>query len=291
MNFRHYEIFQAVAETGNFRIAAEKLFLTQSAVSHAIKELETRTGSPLFDRHARGVRLTGSGRLLLEEVTPLLAAARALESRLDRLEEQAPVLIASSITIATFILPSVLKELQSRRPEAQIRVQVVSAAAAAGILRQGKAELALVEGAVPAGPFQIFPFAAYSLQAVCAPEYRAAGKTLTPQAFCAEKLLLREPGSAVRETLESALCLMGVQPRPCWCSVNSGALRAAAEAGLGIAVLPEELVQDQLVQGSLAPVSVEGLSLRNEMSALRHRGQALSAPVLELLSLLKGYES
>ena len=105
MNLRHLEILEAVARAGTFTGAAQKLFLTQSAVSHAVAELERQAGAPLFDRMPRGVRLTPCGTLLLEEARGILAACRELEGRLAGLEEEAPVQLVSSITIASFPLP------------------------------------------------------------------------------------------------------------------------------------------------------------------------------------------
>ncbi|MRN27155.1 LysR family transcriptional regulator, partial [Romboutsia ilealis] len=67
MNIRHLEIIEAVEQTGTFTGAAKKLHLTQSAVSHAIAELEQQAGTALFDRLPRGVCLTSCGTMLLKE--------------------------------------------------------------------------------------------------------------------------------------------------------------------------------------------------------------------------------
>lgn len=91
MVFRHLEILEAVAETGTFTGAAKKLFITQSAVSHAIAELERQAGTELFERLPKGVRLTLCGALLLEEAGSILAACRNLDRRLPQLEENTPV--------------------------------------------------------------------------------------------------------------------------------------------------------------------------------------------------------
>ena len=109
MNVRHLEILEAIAQTGTFTGAAQKLYLTQSAVSHAMAELEQQTGTLLFERLPRGVRLTQCGLLLLEEAERMLAAFRNLEQRMSSLEDYASIRIASSITIASFHLPKVLK--------------------------------------------------------------------------------------------------------------------------------------------------------------------------------------
>lgn len=287
MTLRHYEILEAVARTGNFTRAAEELFITQSAVSHAVKELEQAVGMPLFDRTSRQVRLTRSGQLLLEESLPILAACRQLDARIDSLEQRAAIRLVSSITVASFYLPSLLNEYKKLQPDIPVSVQVVPAMQAVQILREGNADIALVEGALQTGPFCTKVFGAYTLLMVCSPDYPAAGKVLTIAELCAQKLLLREKGSASRDTLDSALYLSGYSVYPAWCSVNSTALLAAAKAGLGIAVLPDLLVQDALKEGTLASVTVPSLLLHNRMLALWHQDKYLGQPLLLLLSLMK----
>ncbi|MCH1982003.1 LysR family transcriptional regulator [Ruminococcus sp. OA3] len=286
MSLRHFLIFQTVAETGNFTKAASKLFITQPAVSLAIRELEARTGTVLFDRLGKRVQLTRSGRLLLEDVLPILAACEALEDRMDRLEGEAPIHIVSSITIAAFWLPSLLKTFQAQWPNVEVTVEVVSAANAMDILRLGKADLALIEGSRPQGCFSCRTFAAYALNAVCAPGYLCTSAPMDLGSFCSQSLLLREKGSAIRDVLDSMLLLAGHTVRPSWTSVNSLALIEAAKSGLGITVLPDLLIENSLRNGDLVRLSVDGLPLRSELSAIWHRDKYLNAPMKAFLTLL-----
>lgn len=284
MTLRHFEILRAVAETGNFTRAAERLYITQSAVSHAIRELEEKAGTALFDRLSKSVQLTKSGRLLLEEITPILSSCEALDERIRCLEQQAPLHIVSSITIAAFWLPKILNAFQKDWPDLRVNVDVVSAANAIDILRNGNADIALIEGAPPLGPFKCTLFAAYPLLVVCAPDYLITRKELTLQEFCSEKLLLREKGSAIRDTLDSVLYLSGHTAQPAWTSVNSLALIEAAKAGLGITILPDVLVSEPLAQGKLITLPVQDLLLGNEMYAVHHRDKYLTTPLRTLLS-------
>ncbi|WP_227011465.1 LysR family transcriptional regulator [Paenibacillus lutimineralis] len=287
MTLRHFEILRTVAETGNFTRAAEKLYITQSAVSHAIRELEDKTGTALFDRLSKSVQLTRSGGLLLEEIIPILSSCEALESRINGLEHRAPLHIVSSITIAAFWLPKILTAFQKDWPDIPIHVDVVSAANAIEILRNGKADIALVEGTAPQGPFKCTPLASYPLNIVCAPDYPSTNKELTLQEFCSEKLLLREKGSAIRDTLDSVLYLSGHTVQPVWTSVNSLALIEAAKAGLGITILPDVLVSESLSQGKLISISVQELVLNNELIAVHHRDKYLTSPLRTLLSYIE----
>lgn len=287
MTLRHFKIFKAVAEIGNFTKAAETLYITQSAVSHAIRELEERSGTVLFDRLSKSVQITKSGQLLLDEITPILSSCEALESHITCLEKQAPIHIVSSITIAAFWLPKILQNFSTRWPDISVNVEVVSAACAIEILRLGKADIALIEGAAPQGPFICTPFDSYPLQIVCSPDYPIRKKELSIEEFCSEKLLLREKGSAIRDTLDSVLYLSGHTVYPTWTSVNSLALIEAAKAGLGITVLPDVLVKDTLSDKKLIPLSIHKISLKNELIAVWHRDKYLTAPLKTLISLIK----
>ena len=286
MEVRQYRIFKEVAETGSFTKAAANLYITQSAVSHAVRDLEERAGTVLFDRLSKSIRITESGRLLLEEVTPILAACNALDSRIGSLEKKAPVHLVSSITIAAFYLPGILRSFEASWPGLPVTVEVVPAAAAVEVLRCGKADFALIEGAVPQGPFVCEAFDSYKMHILCAPGYLPVDKMLSMEEFCGERLLLREKGSAIRDTLDSTLYLAGYTAYPSWTSVNSTALIKAAEAGLGLTVLPDLLVGNELREERLLPVQAEGLELKNELLVIRHREKHMTAPLRSLLGLI-----
>ena len=138
MTLRHLYIFKTVTETNNFTKAAEKLYITQSAVSHAIRELEEYAQTALFDRLSKRVQLTRSGELLLEEILPVLAACESLDKRIKGLEKQAPIHVVSSITIAIHWLPNILVGFRKQWPGVTVQVEVVSAANALETLKSKK---------------------------------------------------------------------------------------------------------------------------------------------------------
>lgn len=288
MTFRHLEIFKTVVETGSFTKAAKKLFITQSAVSHAIHDLEEMTETPLFDRLGKSVRITKTGELLLQEAEPILTASKALGSRLHTLEKTAPIHIACNITIANFYLPALLQAFTKAFPHISVTVDVIPAAAAIGLLQSGKADLALIEGAMPQEPFSSEELGNYRLKAVCAPDYPIKKTTLTLAQLCRERLLLREPGSAIRDTLDSQLYLAGCTAYPAWRSVNDSALLAAAKAALGIAILPEPYVAEELKKQHLVELSVPDLVLENHMYVAWHRDKHLSKPLQALIEMSAG---
>ena len=288
MVFRHLEILEAVAETGTFTGAAKKLFITQSAVSHAIAELERQAGTELFERLPKGVRLTPCGALLLEEAGSILAACRNLDRRLPQLEENTPVNVVSSITIASFLLPQILNGLKSACPQLRVSVRVASANAAVELLKRGDADVAFWEGSVAPEEFGTIPLGAYRLCAACAPDFAAAQEKLGVRELCRYPLLLREPGSAIRDTFDHMLALHNQKAEPVWESVNSFALIKAAEAGLGITVLPEKLLQDSLLLKKLRVLAVEETEMENRMFALYHKDRYVPKTVRTMLAEISG---
>lgn len=284
MTLRHYQIFKTVAETNNFTKAAQKLYMSQSGVSHAIHEMEQRAGTILFDRLSKQVCLTKSGVLLLEEIIPILSSCEALEAHMTSLEKKAPIHIVSSITIASYWLPEILRKFEKEWENTPVEVEVVSAANAAARLHAGSADLALIEGIPPLGAYYCRTFSSYQLAVVCSGEYSKDKHTISIPQLCSERLLLREKGSAIRDTVDSTVYLSGYKVYPIWTSVNSMALIQAAIAGLGITILPEILVQEEIKKGTLVSLKVEDLELQNELTAVWHKNKYMTESFLSLLS-------
>lgn len=284
MNLRHLLIFKTVVDTGSFTKAAKQLFITQSGVSHAIRELEQQTNAVLFDRLSKAIILTPAGKLLLEKVIPILSLYHDLEKQIDVLEMSAPLKVVSSITIATFWLPKILKQFASSHPNIKVEVQVVSAKEALAVLECGEADLALVEGVVPPGPFIVIDFSSYQLNVLCAPDYFADNE-ITLKELCTHDLLLREKGSATRDIIDSCLYLRGLAAYPKWTSVNSKVLIEACKAGFGFAVLPTLLATEELKHGTLKTVETDEL-LYNKTKLLYHQEKYISEPLAKLIDII-----
>lgn len=105
MQYRQCFIFYTVAKEKSFTQAATKLFMTQSAISHAMKDLETEAGTALFERLHRKIELTAAGTALLATVTPLVEKFQQVEMQLQNLEQAAPLRLASCITYGEITLP------------------------------------------------------------------------------------------------------------------------------------------------------------------------------------------
>ena len=280
MTIRHMRIFLEVCRTMNVTRAAENLYMTQPAVSHVIAELEKEAGCPLFDRISRRIYLTEAGRIFLEKARQILELHEELSAGFPALTGQAPLRIGSGITIANFHLPTILRRCRRLDGFPSVRVTVDQAGRIEEALLNSELDVALIEGVVRHPHLIRQPFSSYDMAAFCAPSHPLATRSpLSLDDLLTAELLLREPGSAIRDAFDSALLLRDRCAEPAWTSVNSPALAAAAREGLGVAVLPACLTEADVAAGRLVRLEVEGLTLRNQNQLVVHRDKTITPPL------------
>ena len=280
---RHLELFSAVCSCGGVSAAARELGVSQPSVSQAVRDLEERIGTALFDRVSRRMDVTDAGRRLLDHAREVLDDLDELERAMG--EGGASVLrLASSITCGTCHLPRLLSELREREGGVEVRVRVEDSGSVERAVLANDVDLGLVEGLVHSDEVVAEPFARDELVVVGPPG--RAGRRLGVGDLVREPLVLRERGSGVRELLEAALTAHGLAVDPVWESVSTEAIRSAVEAGLGLSVLPADLVARDVAEGRLARLEVDGLELARDLLVIRHRRKAVSPAMAALLALM-----
>lgn len=279
MNFRLLKIFATVCASRGVTDAARALRMTQPGVTHAVKELEKECGLVLFDRLSRRLRLTEAGKLYLEKAQNLLEMCEELENFAPGLERQAPLRIGCCITIACFWLPGIVKRFE-RGGGWKAEIRVASASAVMDMLAANEIDLALYEGPDPHDPYLSIPFSSYSLTPVCPPGHSFAGRrNVGLDELLRERLLLREPGSAIRDVFDSFLRLRQLTARPMMTSVNSQALLRAVTGGMGVSILADVMARIYVRRGVVASFAVKEMRLKNEnrlvFHADKHRTEAM----------------
>lgn len=283
MTLRQLRIFRKICEEGSVTRAADALYLTQPAVSHALGQLEEELGTALFDRSGRSLLLTPQGGLLLEKAIRVLELYDNLEQSARGLERQAGLRVGSSITIANFWLPAMVKRYQAQC-DTPLQVEIDRASAVTEKLLRLELDVALIEGPIAQEELLAVPFSSYRLVAVCAPGHPFANQeTRTLEELSGETLLLRERGSAIRDALDSAMTLHGLSVRPAWTSVNSQALIRASGQGLGVSVLPDILAEEAVQAGTLRTVTLDCPELLTTNSIVCHRDRYQTGPMKAFL--------
>ena len=191
MDLRRMRIFQEVAHLGSFTKAAQRLYMSQPAVSKAIRELEEEIQTPLFERFPKKVILTPEGERFLKSVKSLFLQYDSLQEEISQLSAHAHLRIGSSITIANSSLCELLAQLQAEFNAMDVSIEVASSAAILTKLKENQLDIAYVEGMIPEEDFTHIPVAAYAIYAVTAPSFLAQHPLTCMQDFAALPLLLR----------------------------------------------------------------------------------------------------
>ena len=192
MDIRRFRIFQAVAQEKSFTKAAQKLYMTQPAVSKAIHELEEELQFPLFERFPKKTIMTPVGEQFLQQVQQLLQLYDSMKQDAASLQEASILQIGSSITIANELLCPLMKQLQQAYPKLQIRVTVASTSAILEQLQQHAIDIAFLEGVIQQDSLIVHPLSFYQLKAVCSPDFLVHHMVDKLNTLAELPLLLRE---------------------------------------------------------------------------------------------------
>lgn len=281
--------FARVAEEGSLSRAAKTLRLTQPAVSNQMSRLSSAVGEPLFTRHRHGVSLTEAGAELLPHARAVVRAmegATGLVAGLRGLETGA-VSVASSTTIASYLLPAILASYKREHPGIRANVFVGNTKEAVERLEAGGAEVALVEGLVDRMPpgIERHPIRLDEIVLVTLPQHPLAGRDLEPHELDGLKVVWRERGSGTREVAE--LALEGVRLENVLELVGSEAVKEAVAEGLGAAFLSRLVVEREARTGIFAATTVNAPGMTRSLTLLRPSSELLSRACRAFLKVLE----
>ncbi|MGH9943066.1 MAG: LysR family transcriptional regulator [Pyrinomonadaceae bacterium] len=289
MELSQLRSFRCVAETLNFTRAAERLHLTQAAVSHQIKALERELGEPLFIRAKRGVKLSQAGKAALEYVERILDEVDALREQVSgRGRVQAGRVRAAAATQAFVHLFAGLFEQFMRanpRIELSFRTTVSTEQTVADILN-GTAEVGFASLPVYSPALQVTELFEDELLLVVGRTHRLARqRAASVEEVERERLILFERGASIRRATDEFFKLVGARPALALESNDTYFVKLMVEHGVGISLLPSWAVRDEVAAGRLAQLRIEGHHLRRSV-AMVSLGQFQPSPTRAFLAFM-----
>ena len=275
MDTRQLAAFCAVVERGSFSQAAERLGVTQPAVSLQIRALEQRLGRQLLDRSGRRVEPTEAGRRLYRSAQRMLALEeQLLEDVASGTEGEltGTLQIGASTGPAAIVVPLLLCEFQRESPSVKVALTVADTQAVVEHVAARELELGIVGAARRQRGVAFEPFLRDEVILACPPDHRVAGRTVTIDDLREEQLILMQEGGGVRQLLEDELRRSGRRLRDFDVRLELGlqeSVRSAALAGYGLTFISRSAVEDELASGRLAEARVRGLNLVRDISLVR----------------------
>jgi len=259
-NLEGYRAFLAVAQSGSFSKAAEKLNVTQPAVSHAIRRLEERLGGPLFYRMPAGVRLTSEGEVLHKFVSQAFHFLENGERKIAELRQLigGEVKIGAGDTLCRHYLLPHLEAFHREHPGVKIQVTNRTTRETIALLKEGKIDFGIVN--LPVKDSQLVIRESIPLHDcfVAGEAFRdLAKRTLSWHELIEHPLILLEQGSSIRAYIDRFAKSQGVTIQPEFELGSIDLLVQFALSGLGIACVIREFVVDELAKGTLHEIRLD----------------------------------
>jgi DNA-binding transcriptional LysR family regulator len=266
-----------LADTGSVRGAAERLVVTESSISSAVRALSTEIGIALIDRNGRGVKLTAAGQRYVEYARRILGLhdEAILAARGEADPENGSVRLAAVTTAGELLIPAALASFRAKYPGVVLHLEVASRNAVWPMLARHEVDL-VVAGRPPDDLRKKARVRAASPNTLVVVGPPSAAIDFEP---AAATWLLREPGSGTRSATMALLDDLDVSPSLLVLG-SHGAVVAAAGAGLGVTLVSQQAVQAQLDSGALVQIPVAGTPLNRPWHLVSQIAPTMSTELL-----------
>ncbi len=248
-----YRVFKEVAETSNISLAAKNLYISQSAVSQSVKQLETALQARLFARSPRGVSLTWEGQMLYQYVRSALGLLATGEDKLSQAQQLllGTLTIGASDTVTSFFLTPFLETFHRQHPGIRLKIVSGRSAKVLSMLRSGAVDIAFASSPSEPGLSTWSCFATHSVFVAGSGYDCDFDHVYTRQEIADFPLILLERKASSRVFLEQYFLQSGITLTPEIELSSRSLLVSLAKIGLGVAGVTLEFVQDALLSGDI----------------------------------------
>lgn len=272
------KVFRVAADELSFTRAAEKLFLTQPAVTMQVKNLEDELRLRLFDRTGQRLALTPAGRVLRDYATRIAGICTEAEQSLAALrgETVGRLALAASTTIAQYLLPAIAGSFIREHPGVELDIMSANTAGAVAALVDGRVRLALIEGPAGRADVKTEPFIEDRLPLIVPPGHEwTEAAAIDASKLASSPLIMRERGSGTRDVVERALRRAGLGLKKLRVVMeldSTEAVKSAVRAGLGVGFVSEWALSRELALGMLKEIPVKNMDIRRDFLFVYPRG-------------------
>jgi DNA-binding transcriptional LysR family regulator len=290
MDLRQLEIIRAIADTGSFTAAGEKLHVSQSAISRQILLLEDELGEPVFHRIGRRIRITPAGESLLQLSHRVFQDLQETVSGISDKREalRGTMRLVGGMTVCLYVFPTLLSEVRRIHPNLDLKITVGSAERSIAMLRSGGGDLGMISLPVEATDLVSVPVLEEELLLITYPTHALAKKkAITPADLDKQDFVLFETGSITRRLVDSFFTRQGVEPDIIMETENVEIIKAMVRNGLGISIIPWQAAADDVRTGQLFCSRIAGNSLVRQTGWLYPKMSRLPRTVSEVLRVFE----
>lgn len=293
MDTRQLAAFCAVVERRSFSQAAERLGVTQPAVSLQVRALEKRLGTQLLDRSGRRVEPTEAGLRLYRGAQRLLGLEEQLVAEVagdDAADLGGTLEIGASTGPGGIVLAQLLCDFQRANPGLHVALSVFDTQTVVELVAERELELGVVGAARRHRGVTFEPFFHDQVILACPPGHAFAGQTVTLDDLRRETLIVMQEGAGVRQMIEDELRRVGTRLRDLDVQLELGlqeSVTTAVRAGFGVTFISRSSVEPDLAAGTIAEARVEGLELERDIFLVRATGRVETRAAREFVAFAR----
>lgn len=287
-------VFAEVAESRSFSRAAERLHMTQPAVSQHIRALEERMEVRLLERNNKSVSLTRAGEIVLHHAREIGGLYRRMEEMVDELMHHTggPLAIGASYTFGEYVLPVTLARLSEEYPAIRPAVTIGNTADIAEQVRNRGLDVGIVEGEEIGTGLSVERLAQDEMFVAAGAKHPLSELTTVPIRLLEDQTwLVREKGSGTRAAADKLFAELSIHPERLLEMGSTQSLKETVEAGLGVTLQSRWALRKELGLGSLKLLSVEGLPFKRSFHILLRHGDLRTRTIEVFLQTLRSMTS
>jgi DNA-binding transcriptional LysR family regulator len=294
MDTRQLAAFCMVVERRSFSQAAERMGVTQPAVSQQIRALEERVGHKLIDRSGRRVEPTEAGERLYRSAQRLLAAEQQLLEELEAGDDttlRGRLELGASTGPGGTVVPQILCDFAEQATEVSIALSIFDTQTVVEMVAERELELGIVGAARKHRSVVFEPMLRDEVVLVCPPNHPFAGRTITLDELRREPLILMQEGAGVRLVIEDELRRRGVKLRDLPVRLELGlqeSVRVAVLEGRGATFISRDAVKADIAEGRMALARVEGMEPAREIFLVRGAGRTPTRVAQAFVDFIRG---
>lgn len=273
ITLRQAQLFLALVRTGKVQTVAKEFFLTQSAVSTAIKRFEESVGAPLFDRAHKKITTNSNGQVLAEELAPLVTQFQNVTSMFRKDCVSGSMVIGASQTLADYLLPQVLYGFQVRHSGTQLSILSGNSNEVVHAVEHGDVSVGFIEGEVPSRIVESSLIGTEELIIVTSDRAFAGAQSYTIDELLEYRWILREKGSGTRDALLYQLKEKGQLLNVFMELDHIESIKHVLKNPGTLSCLSQHSIVQEMARGLLYPVQIKGYSFTRNLYKVIHPRQ------------------
>jgi DNA-binding transcriptional LysR family regulator len=286
MDVRQLEMFRAVAEEGGFTRAAQRLKVSQSAVSRQVKLLEEELGGLLLHRTGKGVTVTAQGELLLKAANRIHRDLQDVAWQISETQklQRGMLSLGGGMTVCMYVLPRLLKKFRSLYKEVDLRVTSGTSEAILRLVRNHQVDLGLLTLPIVATDLEVQPVLKEEMVVVTAPRHPLSReRTVDAKSLGRFPLVLFERGSNTRKVLDQFFLQEQIPVEVAMETENVEIIKAMVASGLGISVIPYAAIARDMRAGRFGWTRLRGRRIYREAGWVYLKSDHVPRAIPELL--------